>query len=145
MSLQSGTPALANVSLHRRLVFGAGVGGALVILALAATASVLLKRDIAQGGDARVAEAADRASIVMESALEARARQATVLALSPEVVAAAREGSARARKLGLVGQPITHLEQRFNATQSLLVAPSTRLLGTPPADRLMETSIPVRL
>ncbi|MDB4916581.1 MAG: methyl-accepting chemotaxis protein [Gemmatimonadetes bacterium] len=127
MSLASPT-APSGVSLHRRFLVGAGIAGALVILTLATGATVLLRRDVAQEGDARVAQAAERSSIVVEGALEERGRQATVLAMMPEVVAAAREGTARARALGLPGQAISVLEKRFDAGRSMLIAPTTRLL-----------------
>ena len=113
-------------SLHRRFITGAGVGGALAVLLLAAGANMLLGRYVEQQGHARVADAASRALIVVTQALEDRTRQAKVLARTPDIVAAAREGSARARTLGIVGADIGGLEQRFDRERSMVVAPATR-------------------
>lgn len=114
-------------SLHRRFIIGAGFGAALAVLLLAAGANMLLGRDAEQQGDTRVADAASRALIVVTEALDDRTRQAKVLALSPEVVSAAREGGTRARTLGIVGKNIDTLEKQFSATHSMVVAPATRL------------------
>ena len=126
-SLTSPIRARQAPSLHRRFIIGAGLGGALVVAMLAAAANALLMREIAQQGDVRVADAASRARIVVNEALAERARQARVLALSPEVVSAAREGGKRARALGIVGEDISALEKSFSATHSMQVAPATRL------------------
>ncbi|MEO8623020.1 MAG: methyl-accepting chemotaxis protein, partial [bacterium] len=49
-----------------------------------------------------------------------------VLAITPEVVAASREGAARSRSLGIVGTNIATLEKQFSQDRSLGVAPATR-------------------
>ena len=113
-------------SLHRRFINAAGLGGALAVLLLAAGANALIGRDVAQQGDIRVADAASRGLIVVAQALDDRTRQAKVLAMTPELVAAAREGGARARALGIVGGDIAALERRFAQERSLNVAPATR-------------------
>ena len=77
-------------SLHRRFINAAGLGGALAVLLLAAGANALIGRDVAQQGDIRVADAASRGLIVVAQALDDRTRQAKVLAMTPELVAAAR-------------------------------------------------------
>jgi methyl-accepting chemotaxis protein len=124
----SAAPVQSGPSLHRRFILGAGVGGALLILTLATAATLLLRRDVALEGDTRVTQAAERALIVVDGAVEERGRQAAVLAMMPDVIAAAREGTARARSLGLVGQDIKVLEQRFSAAHSMEGAPATRTL-----------------
>ena len=113
-------------SLHRRFIIGAGFGAALAVLLLAAGANMLLGRDAEQQGDTRVADAASRALIVVTEALDDRTRQAKVLALTPEIVGAAREGGARARALGIVGADVAELEKRFDRERSMNVAPATR-------------------
>jgi methyl-accepting chemotaxis protein len=113
-------------SLHRRFIVGAGFGGAIAILLLAAGVSMMLGRDVTQQGDARVSDAASRALIVVTQALADRTRQARVLAITPEIVAAAREGGNRSRSLGIVGADIKELEKRFNQDRSLNVSPEAR-------------------
>ncbi len=114
-------------SLHHRVLIGAGIGGAIVVLLLAAGANYLLGRDINRQGDVRIADAAGRALIVVNDALVDRARQAKVLAMSPGIVAAAREGGTRAATLGIVNSQIAEMEQRFEQDRSLLASPATRI------------------
>ena len=113
-------------SLHRRFIIGAALGGAVAIMLLAAGSHVLLGRLADRQGDARVSDAAARALIVIDQALDDRTREAKVLTITPEVIAAAREGTARSRSLGLVGVDIAQLEKRFIQERSLGVAPATR-------------------
>lgn len=96
------------------------------MLLLAAGAHLLLGRVVEQQGDTRVADAASRALIVVTQALDDRTRQAKMLAMTPDVVAAARAGGARARTLGIVGAEIAALEKRFDTERSMTVAPATR-------------------
>ncbi|MEO8336511.1 MAG: methyl-accepting chemotaxis protein [bacterium] len=113
-------------SLHQRFLVISGVVGAVIVVLLASGANALLSRITETRGDARVAEAASRALLVVTSALEDRVREARVLAMSPEIVSAAKEGGARARALGIVGTSIAELEKRFDDTRSLDVSPTTR-------------------
>ena len=113
-------------SLHRRFLGAGGAGGALAILLLATGATRLLEREAQQAGDLRVRDAAERALLVVTEALDERRRQARILAMTPEVVAAAREGGAKARALGITGADIGVLEKRFDSERSLSVAPATR-------------------
>ena len=113
-------------ALHHRFLIGAGVAGALAVVALAIAASTLLDRDVRQQGDIRVSEAARRAEIEVNDAIQNRTRDARVLSASPEVIAAAKEGGARARSLGIVGADIAVLEKRFDVDRSMQVAPGTR-------------------
>lgn len=113
-------------SLHRRFIGTAGAGGALAILLLATGANRLLEREARQQGDVRVEDAAQRGLLVLTEALDERRRQARILAMTPDVVAAAREGGAKARALGITGGDIPELEKRFDGERSLSVAPATR-------------------
>ncbi|MEO7455551.1 MAG: hypothetical protein ABIY52_04770, partial [Gemmatimonadaceae bacterium] len=56
-------------SLHHRFLVAAGVSGALAIIVLAVVANWLLNDTIARQGDARVADAAGRALIVVNAGL----------------------------------------------------------------------------
>ena len=125
-SLSSPIRARQAPSLHRRFIIGAAFGGALAVLLLAGGANLLLKRDVEQQGDTRVADAASRALLVVTQALDDRTRQAKVLAMTPDIIAAAREGGMRARSLGIVGADIAELEKRFDRERSMTVAPPTR-------------------
>ena len=113
-------------SLHRRFINSAALGGALAVLLLAVGANALIGREVEHQGDARVADAAARGLIVVTQALDDRTRQAKVLAMTPALVAAAREGGARARALGIVGGDIAALEKRFAVERSMNVAPAAR-------------------
>ncbi len=113
-------------SLHHRFLVWAGVGGVAIVLLLAFGANLLLKRTAQLRGDEHVREAARRGLLVVNGALDDRIREARALAMGPEVVAAAKEGGARARSLGLIGKKIDELEKRFDVERSLNVAAPTR-------------------
>ena len=113
-------------SLHRRFLLAVGLGGALAIMLLAWGADSALDGVIARQGDVRVSDAARRGLLVVDAALAERVRQAEFLAATPEVIAAARAGGARAQALQLLGAPAAELERRFDADRSLQVQPSTR-------------------
>lgn len=93
---------------------------------LAGGGNMLLNRNVELRGDVRVTEAANRSLLVIANALDDRVREAKVLAMSPEVIAAAREGGAKARSLNIVSTPIAELEKRFVVERTLNVAPATR-------------------
>ncbi|MEO8624365.1 MAG: hypothetical protein ABI625_25010, partial [bacterium] len=57
-------------SLHRRFIIATAFGGAAVIVLLATGVSMLLSRDAQRQGDAQIADAAFRANIVVNEALE---------------------------------------------------------------------------
>ena len=115
-------------SLHQRFIVGAALIGALIILLLAGGAYLLLGRYTVQQGDVTLREAARRSALVLDDALAERIREADVLAMMPQVAAAAREGTAHAAAIGLTGRPIESLEQQFAAEHSMLLAPATRAL-----------------
>ncbi len=113
-------------SLHRRFIVGAGVGGTLGILLLAAAADRLLHRQIADASDTHIADAAQRALATVAQEIAGRTRLTKVIALAPEVISAARLGGARAQALGIVGADIGALEKRFDTQRSLDVSPAAR-------------------
>ena len=126
ISLAAPIRARSAPSLHHRFLVGAGVAGAIVVLLLALAANLLLGRDVDRQGDVRIADAAGRALIVLNTALADRARQARVLAMTPAIISAAREGGNRATALGISAAPIPELEKRFEQERSLLAASATR-------------------
>ena len=113
-------------SLHHRFLVSAGIGGAIIVLLLAGGAELLLDRNAQVRGDARVSEAASRSLLVVDGALDDRIREAKALAMGLEIVAAAKEGGARSRSLGLVGKDIGELEKQFDKERTLNVSPATR-------------------
>ena len=115
-------------SLHRRFLVSAAGGGVLAILLLAGGAWRLLERTMEQRGDQSLGEAALRSDLVLRSAVEQRRRENEVLALNPQVVAAARQGNATTASLGLARLGIPALEQRYAADRSMKLAPDTRAM-----------------
>jgi methyl-accepting chemotaxis protein len=113
-------------SLHRRFIFGAGAGGTLALLLLGVAANRLLHRQIADESDTHIADAAQRAVVTVVQEIDGRTRLTKVLAVSPEVISAARSGGARAAALHIVGGDIAALETRFDAQRSLDVSPAAR-------------------
>ena len=130
-------------SLQRRFLLGAGLGGTVLILALAWGADLALDRFMRRETEARLAGAAQRAQLLVDQALGDRERQVEVLALAPTVVDGAREGGARSANLNIGTTPVPELEQRFALERSLQAAPATRafLLGVLPRLDAAEISI----
>jgi methyl-accepting chemotaxis protein len=130
-------------SLQRRFLLGAGLGGAGLVLALAWGSDLALDRFARRETEARLAGAAQRAQLLVDQALADRERQAEVLALTPAVVDAAREGAARAASLNIASATVPDLEQRFALERSLQASPGTRafLVGVLPRIDAAEISI----
>jgi methyl-accepting chemotaxis protein len=130
----SATPSRATSSLQRRFLLGAGLGGAGLILALAWVGDLALGRFARRESDARLSDAAQRGQLIVDQLLADRERQAQLLALTPAVIDAAREGGTRAASLNITTAAASGLEQRFSLERSLQVSPSTRsfLAGTLP-------------
>lgn len=130
-------------SLQRRFMLGAGLGGAGLILALAWGSDLALDRFARRETEARLAGAAQRAQLLVDQALADRERQAEVLALTPAVVDAAREGGARTASLNIAAAGAPELEQRFSLERSLQASPATRafLVGVLPRLDAAEISI----
>jgi hypothetical protein len=130
----SAIPSRATSSLQRRFLLGAGLGGAALILALAWAGDVALDRFARRESDTTLSDAAQRGQLLVDQLLADRERQAGVLALTPAVVEAAREGGARAAGLNIAATPAADLEQRFSLERSLQASPATRtfLVGVLP-------------
>src|SRR4029453_18796345 len=90
------TAPRAASSLQRRFLLGAGLGGAGLVLVLAWGRHLALDRFARRESEAHLSGAAQRAQMLVDQLLADRERQAEVLALTPAVVEAAREGGARA-------------------------------------------------
>ncbi|HKP16736.1 MAG TPA: methyl-accepting chemotaxis protein, partial [Gemmatimonadaceae bacterium] len=128
------TAPRAASSLQRRFLFGAGLGGAGLILVLAWGSDLALDRFARRESETRLAGAAQRAQLLVDQLLTDRERQAEVIALTPAVVGAAREGTARAATLGIATAAAPDLEQRFDLERSLQASPEARafLVGVLP-------------
>ena len=113
-------------TLHRRFIVGASVGGTIAVLLLAAAANRLLHRQLANEIDTHIADAAQRALVTVSQEIDGRTRLTKLVALTPEVVSAARLGGARAQALGIVGTDVATLDKRFDAQRSLDASPSAR-------------------
>ncbi|HKH92412.1 MAG TPA: methyl-accepting chemotaxis protein [Gemmatimonadaceae bacterium] len=130
-------------SLQRRFLLGAGLGGVGLILMLAWGADVALGRLARRETEARLAEAAQRAQLLVDQALSDRERQVEVLALTPAIVEAAREGGTRTATLNIAKTSPAELEQRFDLERSLEAAPGARafLIGVLPRLDAVEMSV----
>lgn len=113
-------------SLHRRFIVGAGVGGTIAVLLLAATALRLLHLQITNESGTHIGAAAKRALVTVSEEVDGRTRLTRLIAIAPEVIGAARLAGARAQALGIVGADIAALEQRFDGQRSLDGSPSAR-------------------
>ncbi len=113
-------------SLHHRFIVAAGVFGTIALLVLGATASRLLRDQIARESDTHIADAAQRALVTVSQDIDDRRRLAQVVALAPEIVSAARQAGVRAQALGIVGADIATLERRFDADRSLNISAAAR-------------------
>jgi methyl-accepting chemotaxis protein len=121
-------------SLQHGFLLGAGLGGAALILALAWGADTALGRFMRRDTEAHLSGAAERAQLLVDQAVADRQRQTEVLALSPMIVEAARQGATQVGAQHLDVASPAELERRFDADRSLQVAPATRsyLLGLLP-------------
>ncbi|MEO6525799.1 MAG: methyl-accepting chemotaxis protein [Gemmatimonadaceae bacterium] len=137
------TVVRAASSLQRRFLLGAGMGGAALILVMAWGADLALDRFARRETEARLASAVQRSQLLVEQALRDRERQVEVLALTPPVIEAARQGGAQAASLGIVSTPVAELERRFALDRSLQAAPLARafLLGILPKLDAAEMSV----
>jgi methyl-accepting chemotaxis protein len=113
-------------SLSRRIVFWTGVVLLLILAALAWTGNRMLEARVARDSDIRLRQAAEEAALVIGQIVAERERQVRLLASLPAVVDAARLGTERAVRLGLLGQPLAVAERRFDSTRTLDVDPRTR-------------------
>jgi methyl-accepting chemotaxis protein len=139
----SAASSRAASTLQRRFLLGAGLGGTALILALAWGSDFALDRFARRESEARLADAAQRAQLLVDQVLADRERQAEVLALTPAVVEAAREGGARAASQNIAAISASDLEQRFALERSLQASPATRsfLVGVLPRLGASEISL----
>ncbi len=113
-----------------RLVFGVGAGALLLLLSLVWLATQSLSRFVNSQADARLLDAGRRSVVLIDRLLVERQRQVTMLAGDPAIVAAAKDGSARASQMNLTALAPDALEQRFNASRALgSAAAADALLG----------------
>jgi len=113
-------------SLSRRIVIWAGVALFVIVTVLAWAGNRLLTQRARRESDAGILHAAEQAALVIDRIVAERERQVRLLASLPAVIDAARLGSDRAGRLGLVGQPLEVAERRFDSTRTLDVDARTR-------------------
>ena len=130
-------------TLQRRFLLAAGLGGAGLILALAWGSGLALDRFARRESEAHLADAAQRSQLLVDQLLADRERQAQVLALTPAVIEAAREGGARAASLNIAATSALDLEARFDLERSLQASPATRTFLTGVLPRLDAAEISV--
>ena len=102
-----------------RLVLGVGLGALLLLLSLVLLATQSLSRFVNAQADVRLMDAGRRSALLLDKVLADRQRQVTALARDPAIIAAVKEGSARAAELGLASMPPDALERRFDASRAL--------------------------
>ncbi|HEX6059813.1 MAG TPA: methyl-accepting chemotaxis protein [Gemmatimonadaceae bacterium] len=117
----------ASSSIRTRLVLLVGAFAFVVLGGLAWLGMAEVSDFVVAKSDERLADAARRSALLVERIVEERRREAMLLAGSPIMVDAARAGNARSRALGLVGQPLARLEERFRDTRSLDADPRVRI------------------
>ena len=115
--------AEAAASLRRRLVIAVGAGIFLLLAALVALGADRIRHFMGGQADGRLTDDAHRTALLVERLLADRQREARMIAASPRVVDAAREGTRRARALSIVGRPVAELERQFDTTRTLNVDP----------------------
>lgn len=108
-------------TLRGRLVLGVGTGAFVLLAALVLLATKSLTRFVTEQADIRLLDAGRRSAVLIDRLLAERSRQVTLLGMDPALVAAVKEGSARARQMGLPALPTDVLERRFDATRSLSI------------------------
>ena len=113
-------------SFSGRLVLWIGAVALTLLAALAFVGWRAVSRDLRADADDRVRESARRTGLVVERLAAERVSQTKLLAATPVIVDAAREGTARARALGLPGTPDSALEARFALARSLDASPRAR-------------------
>ena len=131
MTTPESSPAVHRIestssSIKRRVVLLFGGLTFAVLLFIVTTANTAVTNFVGNQADARLIDASRRSALLVERTLVERERETMLLASSPVVIDAAREGTRRAAALGLDGLPVGALEKRFAARRSLEVSPGTR-------------------
>ena len=114
-------------SLRTRLVLVVGAFAFLILGFLAWIGVRAVSDFVVAKADERLGDAARRSALLIERVVEERRRESILLASSPLLVDAARAGNARALQLGLPGQSVPELEERFRDQRSLDVDPRVRI------------------
>lgn len=131
MTTPESSPAVHRIdstssSIKRRVVLLFGGLTFAVLLFIVTTANTAVTNFVGTQADARLIDASRRSALLVERALTERERETMLLASSPVIIDAAREGTRRAAALGLEDLPIDALERRFATQRSLEVSPVTR-------------------
>jgi methyl-accepting chemotaxis protein len=113
-------------SLRRRIVFSVASTAFVLLAVLVWAASVGVSRYTIGQADARLLDAAQRSSLLIERILLEHGREVAMITSSPLFNDAAREGTREAVARGLVGQPIGAVERLYASSRTLGLAPRAR-------------------
>ena len=113
-------------SIKRRVLFLFGGLTFAVLLFIVTTANTAVTNFIGTQADARLMDASRRSALLVERALIERERETLLLASSPVLIDAAREGTRRAAAMRLDTLSIESLERLFAVRRSLDVSPVAR-------------------
>ena len=113
-------------SIKRRVLFLFGGLTFAVLLLIVTTANTAVTNFIGTQADARLIDASRRSALLVERALVERERETLLLASSPVIIDAAREGTRRSAALRLDTLSIEALERQFATRRSLEVSPVAR-------------------
>jgi methyl-accepting chemotaxis protein len=105
-------------SLRRRFLSLAGTGAVLVLGIVAYAGLLVLQKSIAGDEDARIVNSASLSEQLVQRLLSERVRQVQLIAAEPNIIAAAKKGTAVSRSKGLENQSIDQLEQTFKGPRS---------------------------
>jgi methyl-accepting chemotaxis protein len=122
----SGDGARNKASLRRGLLVFLGVAPLLVIGGGTSLALRLLQRSMEGDENARIVNAASLSKQLVDRVLAERSRQVQLVASSPSVIAAAREGGAASRERGLPQKSVADIEALFKGTHSQQVDAATK-------------------
>ena len=131
MTTPDSSPAVHRISntphsIKRRVVLLFGGLTFAVLLLLVTTANTAVTNFVGTQADARLMDASRRSALLIERALQERERETLVLASSPVIIEAAREGGRRAAALRLDTLAIDALERRYAVRRSLDASPAAR-------------------
>src|SRR5687768_13311646 len=113
-------------SIKRRVLLLFGGLTFAVLLLIVTTANTAVSNFIGTQADARLIDASRRSALLVERALVERERETLLLASSPVLIDAAREGTRRAAAMRLDTMSVESLERLFAGRRSLEVSPVAR-------------------
>ena len=113
-------------SIKRRVLLLFGGLTFAVLLLIVTTANTAVTNFIGTQADARLIDASRRSALLVERALIERERETLLLASSPVLIDAAREGTRRSAAMRLDTLSIESLERLFASRRSLDVSPVAR-------------------